>query len=101
MPTLNTHKVIDTTASVATRRRQSQPPRQPHTIVSTMHHCTHRSIFPETEQENSLNDYIPVHGSNCSDNFSLMWLIGNESAVSGNQRLATQKDLLVFCKTFK
>lgn len=55
------------------------------------HHCsnpaslhTHRSIFPEAAQENPLNDYILACGSNCSDNFSLMWRIGNKSAVSGN-----------------
>lgn len=45
---------------------------------------THRSTFPEAAQENPLNDYIIACGSNCSDNFSLMWRIGNESAVSGN-----------------
>lgn len=41
---------------------------------------THRSIFPEVAQENSLNDYILACGSNCSNNFSLMGCIGDESA---------------------
>lgn len=45
---------------------------------------THRSVFPEAAQENPLNDYILACGSNCSDNFSLMWRIGSESAISGN-----------------